>query len=71
MPTSLELLTLALAQVDRQIVDLTATPHVTTSLDGESVSWTQHLDMLLRQRETLFQALLRAGGPYEVRSRAY
>ncbi len=67
MATARENLQTARDNVALRIKQITESPKPSYSIDGKSVSWTEYLDMLLRQFREL-EAL--ANGPFEVRSRA-
>ena len=45
-------------------------PKPTYSLDGESYDWTGYQQFIVSQLEALDKAIVRAGGPYEVNTRA-
>ncbi len=59
----------ALQQVDTLIVQMTANPKPTYSVDGVSYSWESYFAMLCTQREKLEVLIVDAGGPYELITR--
>jgi hypothetical protein len=59
----------ALQQVDTLLVELTANPKPTYSVDGVSYSWESYFAMLCDRREKLEVLIVDAGGPYELISR--
>jgi len=66
MPTSLDYLTTAIVNVDRQLADLTANPKPSYSIDGQQVSWGEHFRNLLDLRSKLVEAQIQAEGPWEM-----
>ncbi len=67
MATRAQNLDTALDNVAAQLALITANPKPTYTVDGESVSWTEHFTALLEQQENLEKARQRADGPFEVR----
>lgn len=49
----------------------TLTPKPSYGIDGLSVQWESYAESLLRQIDQIDKLIIRAGGPFEVRSRAY
>jgi hypothetical protein len=71
MPTALDNLNAAYANVAQQIADITANPQPTYSENGRSVSWSEYLSMLIDKQKALLQAIQLAGGPFEIPQRAH
>lgn len=69
MATRADNLQTALDNIAARLADVTANPKPSYSVDGESVSWTEYFNALTQQQLALEQALQRANGPFEVRSR--
>lgn len=55
-------------QVAARLVELTASPKPSYSVDGQSVSWESYFATLTNQLQALEQAIQRADGPFEVRT---
>lgn len=70
MPTALDNLNAAYANVAQQIADVTANPQPSYSENGRSVSWSEYLALLIDKQKALLQAIQLAGGPFEIVSRA-
>ena len=69
MATRAENLQTALDGIAAKLADMSANPKPDYSVDGESYSWAGLFQMLVAQQKELEQALQRASGPFEVRSR--
>jgi len=69
MATRAENLQTALDGIAAKLADMSANPKPDYSVDGESYSWAGLFQMLTAQQKELEQALQRANGPFEVRSR--
>jgi len=68
MPTRGQNIDTALDNIAAQLASMTANPKPNYSIDGQSVSWADYLNMLLQQQESLYHARQMADGPFEVRS---
>lgn len=68
MPTDAENLATIRSNLLTYIASVTANPKPTYSIDGQSVSWDDHLASLWKQLESLDEQIATAGGPYEVHS---
>lgn len=68
MATYLENLTTTRQQISDRLAEITASPKPSYSVDGESYSWTEYFEALMRQLEAIDAALQRANGPFEIRS---
>ena len=55
-------------QVAARLVELSASPKPSYSVDGQSVSWESYFATLTNQLQALEQAIQRADGPFEVRT---
>lgn len=69
MPTPLDNLNAAYANVAQQIADVTANPQPSYSENGRSVSWSEYLSLLIDKQKALLQAIQMAGGPFEIQQR--
>lgn len=69
MATYLENLTTARAQVAEILVEITADPKPTYSVDGQNVSWESYFSMLTDKLEVLDRAIQRASGPQQTSHR--
>ena len=58
----------ALDNIAQQLADVTAHPKPNYSIDGQSVSWSDHLRNLLDAQKMLREALVEEQGPFEVHS---
>ncbi len=56
-------------QVAALLVEITADPKPSYSVDGESYSWNEYFGMLTDRLELLERAIQRLDGPWEVVSR--
>lgn len=56
--------------VAARLVEITSQPKPNYSVDGESYSWAEYFSVLSSQLKTLEEALQRADGPFNIRSRA-
>ncbi len=70
MPTALDNLNTAYANVAQQIAAITANPQPSYSENGRSLSWSEYLALLIDKQKALLQAIQLAGGPFEIVSRA-
>ena len=68
MPTAAQNVQTAIDNVAAQLVEITANPKPTYSIDGQSVSWTEHYRALLQTFKDLVALQQMIGGPFEVRS---
>ena len=57
-------------QIATQIRDISLNPKPSYTIDGQTVSWTQHLNMLIEKLKPLDIAI-NAAEPYEVQSVGY
>jgi hypothetical protein len=57
----------ALENIDDQILDLTSSPKPSYSINGQSISWSEHMSNLLKARADI-QALVISDEPYEERT---
>ena len=69
MATREENLRTALDNIAVRIKELSEHNKPDYSVDGKSYSWAGYMSMLLSQQKALEDALVRAGGPYEIQSR--
>lgn len=69
MATRAQNLQTALDNIAARIAAITANPKPDYSVDGKSYSWSGYLSMLITQSKALEEALVRAGGPYEISNR--
>jgi hypothetical protein len=70
VPTALDNLNTAYANVAQQIAAITANPQPSYSENGRSLSWSEYLALLIDKQKALLQAIQLAGGPFEIVSRA-
>ncbi len=63
MATRLENLETALDNIAAQIVDITENPKPDYSINGQSVSWSAHLNNLLNAQKILREQIQAEGGP--------
>ncbi len=68
MATAQENLITAYNNVAQQLADISASPKPTYSIDGKSVSWTEHFNALIDKQMALLGAIQAADGAFEVRS---
>lgn len=72
MATDVENLATALTRVRQQLADLVAEPvRPDYGIEGQSVSWSQRYKTLIDMEKSLVEALVRAGGPFEVHVAGY
>lgn len=67
-PTLLANLIAARDNIGAQLAAMTASPKPTYSIDGESVSWTDHFNSLVQRSEDLNRLIQVAGGPFELQT---
>ena len=53
------------------LVDMSAHPKPTYSLDGKSVSWSEYYGMIFQNLENVNRQIVFCQGPFECRSVAY
>lgn len=70
MPTDAEQIKTIKAQTLAVIVQITATPKPTYSIDGQSVSWGQYLEQL-QKTVAWCDEQLQADEPFEIHSQGY
>lgn len=68
MATYLQNLTTIRANITARLVEVTDSPKPNYTVDGESYSWADYVDMLMRQLEALDKRIQAASGPWEVRT---
>ncbi len=67
--TYLQNLIQAQANIAKLIADVSSAPHLDYSIDGETLSWSSYLSMLLEKQETLDKTIQRAQSPFSRVSR--
>ena len=70
MATETENLETARSQIAQQIADMTADPKPTYSIGGQSISWGEHFNNLIKAHEDLTRAIQRLNSPFWKVSRA-
>ncbi len=68
-PTPAQNLQAAYQNVCANLAAITANPKPTYNVDGVNVNWQEYYDSLVQRMLELEQAIQRAQGPYELRSR--
>ena len=56
----------AILNVTALIAQITANPQPSYSLDGQSVSWSEYLSLLIEKLEALQEASIYLSGPYQI-----
>lgn len=65
MATEAEDLQTALDNVIAKILEISANPKPSYSIDGQSVSWGDYYRMLAQMRKDLKEAIINAEGPFD------
>lgn len=69
MATRAQNLQTALNQMAERLVEVTASPQMTYSVDGKSYDKNGYINLLINDMKPLEDALARASGPYEISTR--
>ena len=64
-------LTTARDQIAARLVEITASPKPSYTVDGQTVSWTAYLKELREAMSSLDAEILKADGPYEIRTQGF
>ena len=70
MATVIDNLNTAYANYAQRLAEITVNPEASYSVDGESWSWTEYQSFIIDKMLALEQAIQRASGPFEKRTRA-
>lgn len=66
MPSVLDNLITAKANIAAKIAEISANPKPNYSIDGQSISWASYFDMLNSQLGKLDESIAVAQGPFEM-----